>query len=112
VGKSEYANKAVDSTWLAIENDPTSDYLNAGLAELYGARAASWRVLEAQDILADGNNLEAHRSLTHLFAVAGRHAEWNAVGRNPGWRLSSIRTSFVLILAAWKTTCCWAGCTG
>ncbi|HZD31359.1 MAG TPA: hypothetical protein VE779_06835, partial [Candidatus Angelobacter sp.] len=34
-GRSEYANKAIDEYRLAIENDPTSDYLNAGLAELY-----------------------------------------------------------------------------
>jgi tetratricopeptide (TPR) repeat protein len=68
-GKSEYANKAIDEYRLAIENDPTSDYLNAGLAELY-ARTGRIKdaVLEAQDILKrDGNNLEAHRLLGRIY---------------------------------------------
>ena len=48
---------------------PTSDYLNAGLAELY-ARTGRIRdaVLEAQDILKrDGNNLEARRLLGRIY---------------------------------------------
>jgi tetratricopeptide (TPR) repeat protein len=68
-GRSEYANKAVDEYRLAIENDPTSDYLNAGLAELY-ARTGRIKdaVLEAQDILKrDGNNLDAHRLLGRIY---------------------------------------------
>ena len=68
-GKSEYANKAIDEYRLAIENDPTSDYLNAGLAELY-ARTGRIKdaVVEAQDIIKrDGNNLEAHRLLGRIY---------------------------------------------
>jgi len=68
-GKSEYANKAIDEYRLAIENDPTSDYLNSGLAELY-ARTGRIKdaVLEAQDVLKrDGNNLEAHRLLGRIY---------------------------------------------
>jgi len=68
-GRSDYANKAIDEYRLAIQNDPNSDYLNAGLAELY-ARTGRIRdaVLEAQDILKrDGNNLEAHRLLGRIY---------------------------------------------
>src|ERR1035437_3172830 len=68
-GRAEYATKAVEEYRLAIENDPTSDYLNAGLAELY-ARTGRIKdaVLEAQDILKrDGNNLEAHRLLGRIY---------------------------------------------
>ena len=68
-GRADYANKAIDEYRLAIENDPTSDYLNAGLAELY-ARTGRIKdaVLEAQDILKrDGNNLEAHRLLGRIY---------------------------------------------
>jgi tetratricopeptide (TPR) repeat protein len=68
-GRPEYANKAIDEYRLAIENDPTSDYLNAGLAELY-ARTGRIKdaVLEAQDILKrDGNNLDAHRLLGRIY---------------------------------------------
>ena len=68
-GRADYANKAIEEYRLAIENDPTSDYLNAGLAELY-ARTGRIRdaVLEAQDILKrDGNNLEARRLLGRIY---------------------------------------------
>src|SRR5690242_19495340 len=34
-GRSEFANKAIEEYRLAIENDPSSEYLNASLAELY-----------------------------------------------------------------------------
>src|SRR5664280_1444431 len=68
-GRADYANKAIDEYRLAIDNDPTSDYLNAGLAELY-AKTGRIRdaVLEAQDILKrDGNNLEARRLLGRIY---------------------------------------------
>lgn len=68
-GRSDYANKAIEEFRAAIDNDPTSDYLNAGLAELY-AKTGRIRdaVLEAQDILKrDGNNLEARRLLGQIY---------------------------------------------
>jgi len=68
-GRADYANKAIEEYRLAIDNDPTSDYLNAGLAELY-AKTGRIRdaVLEAQDILKrDGNNLEARRLLGRIY---------------------------------------------
>ena len=68
-GRSDYVNKAIDEYRLAIDNDPGSDYLNAGLAELY-AKTGRIRdaVLEAQDILKrDGNNLEARRLLGRIY---------------------------------------------
>ena len=68
-GRADYANKAIDEYRLAIDNDPSSDYLNAGLAELY-AKTGRIRdaVLEAQDILKrDGNNLEARRLLGRIY---------------------------------------------
>ncbi len=68
-GRSDYATKAIEEYRLAIDNDPGSDYLNAGLAELY-AKTGRIRdaVLEAQDILKrDGNNLEARRLLGRIY---------------------------------------------
>ncbi len=68
-GRTDYANKAIEEYRLAIDNDPASDYLNAGLAELY-AKTGRIRdaVLEAQDILKrDGNNLEARRLLGRIY---------------------------------------------
>src|SRR6266581_4945860 len=68
-GRTELANKAIEEYRQAIDADPTSEYLTAGLAELY-ARTGRIRdaVLEAQDILKrDPNNLEAHKLLGRIY---------------------------------------------
>ena len=68
-GRPEYANKAIEEYRLAIESDPSSEYLNAGLAELY-AKTGRIRdaVVEAQDILKrDPNNLEARKLLGRIY---------------------------------------------
>ena len=68
-GRSDLASKAIEEYRLAIEADPTSEYLTAGLAELY-AKTGRIRdaVLEAQDILKrDPNNLEAHKLLGRIY---------------------------------------------
>ncbi|HYH00924.1 MAG TPA: tetratricopeptide repeat protein [Terriglobales bacterium] len=68
-GRTEFASKAIEEYRLAIENDPESDYLNAGLAELY-AKTGRIRdaVLEAQDIIKrDPNNLDARKLLGRIY---------------------------------------------
>src|SRR5277367_2092858 len=68
-GRSDLANKAIDEYRLAIESDPSSEYLTSGLAELY-AKTGRIRdaVVEAQDILKrDPNNLEAHKLLGRIY---------------------------------------------
>src|SRR5579884_1856012 len=68
-GRSDLMSKAIQEYRLAIEADPTSQYLTSGLAELY-ARSGRIRdaVSEAQEILQrDPNNLEAHRLLGHIY---------------------------------------------
>lgn len=68
-GHSELANKAIEEYRLAIEADPTSEYLNSGLAELY-VKTGRIRdaVVEAQDIIKrDPNNLEARRLLGRIY---------------------------------------------
>jgi len=68
-GRSDLVSKAIDEYRQAIEADPTSQYLTAGLAELY-ARSGRIReaVNQAQDILKnDPNNIEAHRLLGHIY---------------------------------------------
>src|SRR5438105_6592321 len=67
--RSEFAAKAVEEYKLAIANDPDSEYLNAGLAELY-AKTGRIRdaVLEAQDIIKrDPKNLEARKLLGRIY---------------------------------------------
>lgn len=68
-GRSEYAAKAIEEYRKAIDADPSSEYLNAALAELY-SRTGRIRdaVLEAQEIIQrDPNNLEAHKLLGRIY---------------------------------------------
>ena len=68
-GRSDLVSKAIEEYRLALQADPTSEYLSSGLAELY-ARTGRIRdaVSEAQDILKrDPQNLEAHRLLGHIY---------------------------------------------
>ena len=82
-GRSEYANKAIEEYRLAIENDPSSEFLNSHLAELY-ARTGRIRdaVNEAQDLLKrDPNNLEAHRLLGRIYLRSLGDMQSNQQGR-------------------------------
>jgi tetratricopeptide (TPR) repeat protein len=68
-GRSELAGKAIDEYRLAIEADPTSEFLTSALAEMY-IKTGRIRdaVLQAQDILKkDPNNLEAHKLLGRIY---------------------------------------------
>ncbi len=68
-GRSDLANKAMDEYRLAIEADPSSEFLTSGLAELY-VKTGRIRdaVLEAQDIIKrDPKNLEAHKLLGRIY---------------------------------------------
>src|SRR5580693_4853603 len=68
-GRSDLANKAMEEYRLAIEADPSSEFLTSGLAELY-VKTGRIRdaVLEAQDIIKrDPNNLEAHKLLGRIY---------------------------------------------
>ena len=68
-GRSELANKAIEEYRLAIEADPSSEFLTSGLAELY-VKTGRIRdaVMEAQDIIKrDPGNLEAHKLLGRIY---------------------------------------------
>jgi tetratricopeptide (TPR) repeat protein len=68
-GRSEYLSKAIDEYRLALENDPSSEFLSSGLAELY-ARTGRIRdaVSEAQEIInRDPSNLEARKLLGRIY---------------------------------------------
>lgn len=68
-GRSDLAVKATEEYRLAIEADPSSEFLTSALAELYvkTGRIAD-AVKEAQDIIKrDPNNLEAHKLLGRIY---------------------------------------------
>ncbi|HEY2841582.1 MAG TPA: tetratricopeptide repeat protein [Pirellulales bacterium] len=68
-GRSDLANKAIEEYRLAIDSDPSSEFLTSGLAELY-VKTGRIRdaVLEAQDIIKrDPKNLEAHKLLGRIY---------------------------------------------
>jgi tetratricopeptide (TPR) repeat protein len=68
-GRSEYANKAIEEYKQAIENDPDSEFLNSGLAELY-AKTSRIRdaVIEAQNIIQrDPKNVDARKLLGRIY---------------------------------------------
>ncbi|HZR58748.1 MAG TPA: tetratricopeptide repeat protein [Terriglobales bacterium] len=67
--RADLASKAISEYRLAIDADPASEYLTAGLAELY-FRTGRIRdaVLQAQDILkTNPNDLEAHKLLGRIY---------------------------------------------
>jgi tetratricopeptide (TPR) repeat protein len=68
-GRSDLANKAIQEYRAAIDADPSSEFLNSSLAELY-VKTGRIRdaVLEAQDIIKrDPKNLEAHKLLGRIY---------------------------------------------
>src|SRR5271167_600170 len=68
-GRPEYATLAIEEYKLALDADPSSKYLNSGLAELY-LRTGRVRdaVLAAQDILkTEPDNLDAHKLLGRVY---------------------------------------------
>ncbi|HTX40860.1 MAG TPA: tetratricopeptide repeat protein [Acidobacteriaceae bacterium] len=68
-GRSEYATRAIEEYKMALNDDPTSKYLNSHLAELY-FRTGHIReaIVAAQDrIKQDPNDLDAHRLLAEVY---------------------------------------------
>jgi len=68
-GHSEYASKAIEEYKLALQNDPGSEQLNAGLAELY-FKTGHIRdaVTESQEIVKrDPTNLDARKLLGRIY---------------------------------------------
>ena len=68
-GRSDMANKAIEEYRLAIQADPSAEFLTSGLAELY-VKTGRIRdaVVEAQDIIKrDPKNLEAHKLLGRIY---------------------------------------------
>ena len=68
-GRSEYATRSIEEYKLALNADPTSTFLNNGLAELYYRTGrVKDAILAAQaQIDKDPNNLEAHKLLGNIY---------------------------------------------
>ncbi|MEO8725318.1 MAG: tetratricopeptide repeat protein [Acidobacteriaceae bacterium] len=67
--RPEFANKAIEEYKLALADDPSSGYLNAGLAELYfHTNRIHDAVTEAQQVIArDPDNVDAHKLLGGIY---------------------------------------------
>ncbi len=68
-GRSDYATRAIEEYKMALNDDPSSKYLNSHLAELY-FRTGHIReaIVAAQDrIKQDPNDLDAHRLLAEVY---------------------------------------------
>ena len=68
-GRQDYATRAVDEYKMALSADPTSDFLNNGLAELY-FRAGRVRdaILTTKEIIKrDPKNIAAHKLLGRIY---------------------------------------------
>ena len=67
--RTEFANKAIDEYKLALQNDPNSSYLNAGLASLYfHTNRVHDAIDEAQQVInRDPNNVDARRLLGGIY---------------------------------------------
>ena len=68
-GRQDYATRAIEEYKLALNADPTSPYLNNGLAQLYfSTNRVKDAILAAQDMLRkDPNDLEAHKLLGRIY---------------------------------------------
>ena len=77
-GRSDLANKAIEEYRLAIDADPTSEYLTSGLAELY---AKTGRIRDAQIQQQSGRVLEAFERRER--AVARRRRSVRQHGGRP-----------------------------
>jgi tetratricopeptide (TPR) repeat protein len=66
---SEYATRAIEEYKLALNADPTSKFLNSGLADLYFKTGKiKEAIVAAQDLLKkDPNNLDAHKLLGRIY---------------------------------------------
>lgn len=68
-GRPEYGTRAVEEYKLALDADPTSTYLNNGLAELYYRTGRIKEAIDAakEQISKDPNNLDAHKLLGNIY---------------------------------------------
>jgi tetratricopeptide (TPR) repeat protein len=68
-GRSEYATRAIEEYKLALNADPTSKFLNNGLAELYFKTGKiKDAIAAAQDLLKnDPDNVDAHKLLGRIY---------------------------------------------
>ncbi len=68
-GNSDYATRAVEEYKMALNDDPTSKYLNSHLADLYFATGRIREAVEAAQaqVQKNPNDLEAHRLLAEVY---------------------------------------------
>jgi len=69
LGRTEYANRAIEEYKMALNGDPSSTWLNSHLAELYFRTGRIKEAINAaqERIKQDPNDLEAHKLLAEVY---------------------------------------------
>ncbi len=71
-GNGDYATRAIEEYKMALNDDPTSEYLNRHLADLYFATGHIREAVEAaqQQVKKDPGDIDAHRLLAEVYLRA------------------------------------------
>ena len=113
-GRPEYATRAIEEYKLALNADPTSKYLNNGLAELY-FRTGHVRdaIMAAQEqIKKDPNNLDAHKLLGNIYLRPLGDGQQNGASEDVlKLAIAEYTKSSHLSRIMFRTACCWGSCT-
>lgn len=83
LGRSEYANRAIEEYKMALNGDPNSPYLNSHLAELYFRTGRIKEAINAaQDrIKQDPNDLDAHKLLAEVYLRSLGNSQQGVTGQ-------------------------------
>lgn len=83
LGRSEYANRAIEEYKMALNGDPSSPYLNSHLAELYFRTGRIKEAINAaqERIKQDPNDLDAHKLLAEVYLRSLGSAQQDVSGQ-------------------------------
>ncbi|HEY1809634.1 MAG TPA: tetratricopeptide repeat protein [Acidobacteriaceae bacterium] len=83
LGRTEYANRAIEEYKMALNGDPSSPYLNSHLAELYFRTGRIKEAINAaqERIRQDPNDLEAHKLLAEVYLRSLGNGQQDTTGQ-------------------------------
>jgi tetratricopeptide (TPR) repeat protein len=83
LGRTEYANRAIEEYKMALNGDPSSPYLNSHLAELYFRTGRIKEAINAaqERIRQDPNDLDAHKLLAEVYLRSLGNGQQDTTGQ-------------------------------